>query len=71
MGKEAQFARAEMAPVVVGNRHWDLQRYSATVVQENSRRFREKLLPDDLSVAIGLDLMNRPHHHAHQIRGEI
>ena len=71
MGKEAQFARAEVAPVVAGNRRWDLQRYSATVVQENERRFREKLLPNGLSVAIGLDLMNRPNHHAHQIKGEI
>ena len=32
--------------------------------------FKEKFLPNDRSAAIGLDLMNRPHHHARQIKRE-
>ena len=32
--------------------------------------FEEKFLSNDPSAAIGLDLINRPHHHARQIKGE-
>jgi hypothetical protein len=51
MGKEAQFARAEVAPVVA---------------EMLIGTFRTTCLPQ-----LALDLMNRTHHHARQIKGEI
>ena len=71
MGKEAQFARAEVAPVVAEIFAGTFSDVRRSLSQEIWRRFLGKFLPNDPSAAIGLDLMNRPHHHARQIKGEI
>ena len=39
--------------------------------QENYGRFQETFLQNEPSAAIGLDLMNRPHHHARQLKEKI
>jgi len=59
MGKEPQFARAEVAIGVAEN----LRCQAA-----NAARFRSVLyqFPSDPFCEIGLDLIKRPHHHARQ-----
>ena len=68
MGKEAQFARAEVAPVVA-----EIFAGTSAMFGDLVTRNLETvlILRSDRSAAIGLDLMNRPHHHARQIKGEI
>jgi len=71
MGKEAQFARAKVAPVVAGDRRWDFTDVERPLYKEIRGGLGERFLPSDRCAAIGLDLMNRLHHDARQIKGKI
>ena len=74
----ARLSKPSAAPVVpiVSEKVAGLQAaVPAGIFSDRSGRKLEtisrEIPPNDLSAAIGLDLMNRPHHHARQIKGEI
>jgi len=54
MGKETQLARAEMAPVVAGDRRWAFSDVERPLYKKTIDGFGERFLPNDRSVAIGL-----------------
>ena len=70
MGKETQLSRPEVAPVVAGNRRWDLQRCSATVVTRKLETISRENSSERSVCRNWLDLINRPYHHARQTKEE-
>jgi hypothetical protein len=71
MGKQTQLSRVEVAPLVAEIAAETFSDVRQPLYKKIRKGVHERFFSNDLSAAIGLDLMDCPYHHARQIKEEI